>query len=87
MYINKGVLDKVLRNYMKDYCVVIKSIGVDKFKKVYWLFESEIMELLYVIVENFNFLFFKFDWLIFGIFLFFFSKFIMFKMSIREMDL
>lgn len=33
MHTNKGALDKVLRNYMKDYRAVIKSIGVDKFKK------------------------------------------------------
>lgn len=86
MHTNKGALDKVLRNYMKDYRAVIKSIGVDKFKKVYRLLESETMELLHAIAKNPNFLFSKFDRSILGIFLPFFSKPIMFKMSIREMD-
>ncbi|AHN34826.1 cag pathogenicity island protein CagS [Helicobacter pylori] len=86
MHTNKGALDKVLRNYMKDYRAVIKSIGVDKFKKVYQLLESETMELLHAIAKNPNFLFSKFDRSILGIFLPFFSKPIMFKMSIREMD-
>lgn len=33
MHTNKGALDKVLRNYMKDYRAVIKSIGIDNLKR------------------------------------------------------